>query len=148
MKKGETVIYFAGSIRGGRDDTAIYMQIIEKLRKFGRVFTEHIGSPNLKATGEEASPREIHDRDLDWLKAADVVVAEVTTPSLGVGYEIARATQWRKPVLCLFRTGTVQTLSAMISGCPEVTVREYANVAETDSLLQDFFARSARAVTD
>ncbi|HJQ10062.1 MAG TPA: nucleoside 2-deoxyribosyltransferase [Gemmatimonadaceae bacterium] len=140
MKTGEIVIYFAGSIRGGRDDSAIYMQIIEKLKKFGRVFTEHVGSPTLEATGEEGSPRHIHDRDLEWLKAADVVVAEVTTPSLGVGYEIARATQWKKPVLCLFRSGTPQTLSAMISGCPEVVVREYADSEKTDSILQDFFA--------
>ena len=135
----DRVIYFAGSIRGGRDDTTIYQQLIEKLRKFGRVSTEHIGSPNLTANGEEASPRMIHDRDLDWLQSSDVIVAEVTTPSLGVGYEIARATQWQKSVLCLFRTGTPRTLSAMISGCPGVTVREYANVDEVDEILETFF---------
>jgi nucleoside 2-deoxyribosyltransferase len=132
-------IYFAGSIRGGRDDTAIYVQIIDKLRKFGRISTEHIGSPNLTANGEEAAPREIHDRDLEWIRSSDAVVAEVTTPSLGVGYEIARATQWQKPVLCLFRTGTQRTLSAMISGCAGVTVRDYANVDDVDELLEQFF---------
>lgn len=135
----DRVIYFAGSIRGGRGDAAIYVQLIDKLRKFGRVSTEHIGSPNLTANGEEASPRVIHDRDLDWVQSSHVVVAEVTTPSLGVGYEIARATQWQKPVLCLFRTGTPQTLSAMISGCPGVTVREYAQVDEADEILEKFF---------
>jgi 2'-deoxynucleoside 5'-phosphate N-hydrolase len=140
MKRAEPVIYFAASIRGGRDDSAIYAQLIEKLRKFGRVSTEHIGSPNLSADGEAASPRAIHDRDLDWLQSSDVIVAEVTTPSLGVGYEIAHAIQWRKPVLCLFRTGTAQSLSAMISGCPGVTVREYAKVDDTDRILAEFFS--------
>ncbi|HJP87337.1 MAG TPA: nucleoside 2-deoxyribosyltransferase [Gemmatimonadaceae bacterium] len=138
------VIYFAGSIRGGRDDAALYAQLIGKLGKFGSVFTEHVGSSALTASGEAGSPRMIHDRDLDWLKSSDVIVAEVTTPSLGVGYEIARATQWQKPVLCLFRNGTGRTLSSMISGCPDVTVREYADVAEMDSIFDDFFASLGR----
>jgi hypothetical protein len=140
MKRADPVIYFAGSIRGGRDDAAIYAELIEKLGKFGRVLTEHIGEPNLTADGEAASPRGIHDRDLEWLQSSDVIVAEVTTPSLGVGYEIARATQWQKRVLCLFRTGTPQSLSAMISGCPAVTVREYAQVDDVDRILEDFFS--------
>jgi nucleoside 2-deoxyribosyltransferase len=135
------MIYFAGSIRGGRDDAAIYAQLIEKLGKFGRVLTEHIGQPNLTDSGEEASPRTIHDRDLQWVRASDVVVAEVTTPSLGVGYGIGRATQWQKPVLCLFRTGTARSLSAMISGCPDVTLREYAQVDDVDRIFEEFFAK-------
>jgi len=134
------VIYFAGSIRGGRDDFAIYTQLILKLAQFGRVLTEHVGSSALTADGEAGLPREIHDRDLDWLKSADVVVAEVTTPSLGVGYEIGRATQWEKPVLCLFRNDAGRTLSSMISGCPGVVVREYSTVDDTEVIFDDFFA--------
>lgn len=138
------VIYFAGSIRGGRDDAAVYAQIIQRLAKFGRVLTEHVASSALTTGGEAALPREIHDRDLDWLKSSDVVVAEVTTPSLGVGYEIARATQWEKPVLCLFRNGSGRSLSSMISGCSGVTVREYTAVEDTDAILDDFFSSLGR----
>ena len=140
MPTQERVIYFAGSIRGGRDDTAIYAEIIGKLKKFGRVFTEHVGSAELTAGGEPGSARDIHDRDLNWLKTSDIIVAEVTTPSLGVGYEIARATEWKKTVLCLFRNGAGKSLSSMIAGCPGVTVREYATVADTDAILEDFFS--------
>lgn len=142
MNTTDRVIYFAGSIRGGRDDAAIYAQIIEKLGKFGRVVTEHIGSADLTPGGEAESPRAIHDRDLDWLKSASHVVAEVTTPSLGVGYEIARATEWEKPVLCLFRSGTGRGLSSMIAGCPDVTVREYASISDTPAILDEFFANN------
>jgi hypothetical protein len=134
-------IYFAGSIRGGRDDAAIYGEIIEKLRQFGHVHTEHIGSPALTDGGEAGSAREIHDRDLDWLRSSDFIVAEVTTPSLGVGYEIARATEWGKKVLCLFRRkNDIKALSAMIAGCPDVVVREYETVPDTDAILADFFS--------
>lgn len=136
-------IYFAGSIRGGRDDAGIYAEIIEKLRKFGHVHTEHVGSPSLTDGGEAGSAREIHDRDLDWLKSSDWIVAEVTTPSLGVGYEIARATEWGKKVLCLFRRKSDNNgLSAMIAGCPGVVVREYESVPDTDMILADFFSDS------
>ena len=46
---------------------------------------------------------EILERDMQWLSQAHIVVAEVTQPSLGVGFEIARAITLNKPVLCLFR---------------------------------------------
>ena len=140
MDGTDRIIYFAGSIRGGRDDSALYAEIIERLRRFGRVLTEHVGGASLTTEGESGSAREIHDRDLGWLKSADSVVAEVTTPSLGVGYEIARATEWGKPVLCLFRRGAGRNLSAMISGCPQVMVREYATVADADGILDEFFS--------
>ena len=85
-------IYFAGSIRGGRDDAKIYSQIIEFLQEYGQVLTEHIGKINLNTKGESTlSDKQIHDRDMKWLLDSDLMVAEVTNPSLGVGYEIGRA---------------------------------------------------------
>lgn len=41
-------IYFAGSIRGGRQDTALYERIIKQLQQYGHVFTEHVGNPDLE----------------------------------------------------------------------------------------------------
>mgnify|MGYP002405607649 CR=1 FL=1 len=87
-----TLIYFAGSISGGRNNVELYGQIIEHLKKYGKVLTEHIGDKKISASGEtNLSDTEIYERDTDWLYTANVVVAEVTTPSLGVGLEIGRA---------------------------------------------------------
>ena len=44
-------IYFAGSIRAGRDDAELYAKIVGLLKKYGRVLTEHVGDPNLKESG-------------------------------------------------------------------------------------------------
>ena len=132
-------IYFAGSIRGGREDVALYFEIIEQLAEYGQVLTEHIGNPELTGLGEIDDDKKIHDRDLAWLKQADHLVAEVTTPSLGVGYEIGKATEWGKPTLCLFRPTEGRTLSAMIAGCPGAIVREYRNKEELQSIFKDFF---------
>jgi hypothetical protein len=121
-------IYFAGSIRGGRDDQAIYEAIIDRLRHYGTVLTEHVGDANLPLGGENAADCDIHDRDLDWLRRADVLVAEVTTPSLGVGYEIGRSVEWGTRILCLYRPQDGRTLSGMIAGCRALTVHEYSRV--------------------
>ncbi len=96
-------IYFAASIRGGRQLAAHYQDIITYLKKFGQVSTEHIGNEKqIRYEEAELSAKEIHDRDLAWLEKADVLIAEVTVPSLGVGYEIAQAINMGKPVLALY----------------------------------------------
>ena len=132
-------IYFAGSIRGGRDDCALYLDIIGLLCAYGCVLTEHIGDSGLSALGEAGSDVEIHDRDLSWLREADRLVAEVTTPSLGVGYEIGRAVEWGKPTLCLYRRSPGRQLSAMIAGSRGVTLREYRNTADLGEIFREFF---------
>lgn len=84
-------IYFAGSITGGRDDAALYEQIIQELGQYGQVLTEHLGLKTLTSYGEAKSAEEIYTRDVLWVREADVLVAEVTQPSLGVGYELGLA---------------------------------------------------------
>jgi len=137
-------IYFAGSIRGGRNDFARYVAIVEQLREFGEVLTEHVGDVELSEIGESGTNQEIHDRDLAWLREADTLVAEVTTPSLGVGYEIATAVGWGKPTLCLFRQSEGRALSAMIAGSSGVMVRNYENAADLNDILSAFFHASAK----
>jgi hypothetical protein len=73
---------------------------------------------------------------LNWLQDADVLVAEVTTPSLGVGYEIGRAVEWGKRIICLYRPAPGRRLSGMIAGCAGVTVIEYADVGDLEQPLQ------------
>lgn len=128
-------IYFAGSIRGGRADSELYRMIITHLQQYGEVLTEHIGDDGLTSMGEDGhSDREIFDRDMTWLSAADVVVAEVTTPSLGVGFEIGTALSLKKSVICLYRPAAGRRLSAMIAGCREVTVIEYKAVDDLKAI--------------
>lgn len=132
-------IYFAGSIRGGRGDQALYLEIIRRLGAYGLVLTEHVGDWELSSFGEGGDDRAIHDRDLAWLSGADFLVAEVTTPSLGVGYEVGRFVEWGRPALCLFRRSSGRALSAMIAGSGGVTVREYESASELDEIFGEFF---------
>ena len=139
-------IYFAGSIRGGREDVTLYLHIIDYLKTFGEVLTEHVGDLNLTELGDDGpTDRFIHDRDLHWLQSADVLIAEVTTVSMGVGYEIGRAVESGKKVLCLFRTDSGKNLSAMIAGSPGLKLVKYQTLENVksaiDSFLNDAFRR-------
>ncbi|MFC4540876.1 nucleoside 2-deoxyribosyltransferase [Halosolutus amylolyticus] len=128
-------IFFSGSIRGGRSDVDIYAALIDLLERHGEVLTEHVEA---EETAQGLSDADIHEQDVAWLRQADVVVAEVTTPSLGVGYELGRAVQWEKPVLCLYRPDGDHDLSAMIRGNDAVTVEEYRDPATLEPVLASF----------
>ena len=138
-------IYFAGAIRGGRDDAALYFRIIEMLGAHGRVLTEHVGDTGLSSFGEDGRDALIHERDVAWLRESDYLVAEVTVPSLGVGYEIGRAAEWGKPVLCLFRPSSGRPLSAMIRGSDRLRLHEYEDAAELEEVFGEFFGASQAA---
>ena len=133
-------IYFAGSIRGGRDDKDLYQELITYLKEYGTVLTEHIGKSTLLETGEtEPSDEWIFERDMKWIEQSDVLIAEVTTPSLGVGYEIGRAEAMGKNLLCLYRPQNGKRLSAMISGNSIANAQEYQTLDEAKQIIDKFF---------
>nr|XP_025846964.1 2'-deoxynucleoside 5'-phosphate N-hydrolase 1 [Vulpes vulpes] len=95
------------------------------------------------STGEEAAggDRLIYERDLAWLQQADVVVAEVTQPSLGVGYELGQAVALNKRILCLFRPQSGRVLSAMIRGAADGSrfqVLDYEE-GQVEAMLDQYF---------
>ncbi len=130
-------IYFAGSIRGGREDAPVYAQIIDLMNRYGEILTEHVGKPDLKE--DPLSDRVIYERDMRWLTEADVVVAEVTVPSHGVGYEIARAETLGKPILCLHRPQAARRLSALLAGNSSIHCETYQQPRQVEAILETFF---------
>lgn len=137
-------VYFAGSIRAGREDAAIYEALITWLKSFGEVLTEHVGDASLSVRGDDGpDDRFIHDRDMAWLESCDCVVAEITTPSLGVGYELGWATALKKPVLCLCRVVPDRSLSAMIAGSPGILTAAYATFDEAKTIMEGFMRKTA-----
>ena len=132
-------IYFAGSIRAGRDDQELYHRIIQGLQRHGQVLTVHVGDPSLTQWGDDGpSDPNIYARDMAWLADADLIVAEVSTPSLGVGYELGRAESLGKPTLCLYREQDGRRLSAMVSGNPNMVVVRYQTVEEAQTYINTF----------
>lgn len=110
-------IYFSCSITGGRQDQEAYAAIVEYLLQQGHeVPTAHLSQPDIMDLEKVVTPLDIYQRDVNWVAVCEALIAEVSTPSHGVGYEIALANYLQKPVLCCYRSG--KAISKMISGNP------------------------------
>lgn len=135
-------IYLAASIRGGRRLQPTYQALVDYLRESGHVvLSEGVAFETMAEQG--VSDEVIYRQDTAWLDACDVVVAEVTVPSLGVGYEIGYALHRAgKPVLCLCQQGA--NLSAMLAGntAPTMRVAFYENLAGALQEIDEFLAAS------
>ncbi len=128
-------IYFAGSIRGGRVDADLYRRIIQFVQQTDTVLTEHVGSSNLilNEQGLERDAR-IYDQDTAWLRQSDLLIAECTSPSLGVGYELAYAEHHGIPCH-IFYDKTKAQLSAMLTGNPYFHIHPYESEEQIFAVL-------------
>ena len=133
-------IYFACSIRGGRDDAHVYKELVEYIATKAKVLSEIFADQALTSAGMNDTNENIYKKDIAWVHQADALVAEVTNPSLGVGYEIAKAEEWKKPVLALFRETGERKLSAMIGGSPHLRVARYATANEAKRAIDEFIS--------
>ena len=131
MKK----IYFAGSIKGGRADAELYKRMIEYLQREHIVLTEHIGDLS-KSKLEDAPNKEVavYEQDTAWLREADIVIAECSTPSLGVGYEMAYAERFGKEVHIFYDASRI-VLSFMLSGDDYFHIHPYNSEDEIYPIL-------------
>ncbi|MEN6480806.1 MAG: nucleoside 2-deoxyribosyltransferase [Anaerolineaceae bacterium] len=122
-------IYFSCSITGGRSDQRVYQTIVNTLLAAGHeVPTAILSSAEVMDLEAVVSPEEVFRRDVAWVEACDLVVAEVSTPSHGVGYEIALALCLGKPVLCFYQTG--RKVSKMITGNTHERIKSMAYADE------------------
>ena len=132
-------IYFACSITGGRELESTYQQIVAALTTDGHeIPTSHLAQSEVMEQERALTPQHVYERDVNWIKNCDVMIAEVSVPSHGVGYEIAFALNIGKPVLCIYEQE--RRVSKMITGNPDplLLVKSYANLEEAIALARAF----------
>jgi len=128
-----TTIYFSGSISGGREDVETYRTFVAALQRAGhRVLAGMVTAGHIGAEGESLAACDIFDRDVGWIdevaRSGGVLVAEVSRPSNGVGYEIAMARyHYDMPVICLYRPAFTKRCSGMIAGDRGIRLIEYSD---------------------
>jgi nucleoside 2-deoxyribosyltransferase len=109
-------IYLAAPMRGDRSALNNVKQICGMLEEHGHVvLTKHVAEDVLDID-RGMTPKEIFERDIKLLEEADFLVAEVSYPSLGVGFEIAYFLLKGKEVIALALEDRVNNVSAMIRG--------------------------------
>lgn len=134
-------IYFACSITGGRAFEPAYQEMTRALlADQHEVPTAHLAESNVMALEKVVGSRDVYERDVAWIRACDALIAEVSAPSHGVGYEIGFALSAGKPVLCLAQTGI--PVSKMITGNshPGLQFKYYQDGSEGIALIRAFLS--------
>ncbi|MEZ5335722.1 MAG: deoxyribonucleoside 5'-monophosphate N-glycosidase [Methanolobus sp.] len=130
-------VFLSASIRGGRQMLSTYIEMCNYLQQSGyEVLSWHVADPELEKTESLLSEEEIYLRDMEFLEKSDRMIAEVSTPSIGVGYEVCSALQREIPVLCLHTPEA--NVSAMILGDKRIITREYHNFEMMKKEIDDF----------
>src|SRR5574341_1186358 len=132
-------IYFACSITGGREFERVYQALMAALLADGHeIPTAYLAESRVIDLEAVVSPREVYDRDVAWIRADQALIAEVSVPSYGVGYEVGFALSAGRPVLCLAQQG--RNISKMITGNPHpgLKTRTYDGTDEAIRLAREF----------
>lgn len=110
-------------------DAELYRRLIQYMQRNHQVLTEHIGSPELHVNEKGIKDSQIYEQDMAWLRESDVLIAECTCPSLGVGYELAYAEKCGKPCHIFYNMEKTH-LSAMLTGNPYFSIYPYSTEVE------------------
>lgn len=141
-------VYFACSITGGRESAHLYQDIVNAIKDSGaELLSELFADQTVDAkiglqVIKNMSKRDVWEWDLNWVSEADIVIADVTQPSLGVGYEIAKAEEWKKPILTLFYEPSGKRLSAMIEGSTLNKTSYYDSAESVTQIVQSFISEA------
>lgn len=135
------IIYCAGPIRGDVTYQKFFIKVIDYLESQGHtVLAEFSGkfSSSIPLTDKQT-----YKRDLKWIDGSKLMIAEVSGPSLGVGFEIAYAIFQRKiPVLAIYNS-EVQNISSMLAGCdsPLLTIQKYRDEDEMKRIIRNYISK-------
>jgi nucleoside 2-deoxyribosyltransferase len=142
-------LYLAAAMSAGRDAAGRVALIAAAAGALSwRVLNQQVIDPSADFADLAAGrDRRIFDRDMRWLSECDAMIAEISTPSHGVGFEIAEALRLGKPVLCLRDSALEGTLaSAMLLGNPSpLMVCRHCADAEIAPLVAGFLAEASAA---
>ena len=132
------IIYCAGPINGDTTFQKYYLEIIDFVESEGHTPLAGI-SADLTST-IPLTDKQVYKRDLKWINGSKIMIAEISAPSLGVGFEIAYAVYNKKmPVLALVNN-TVKNVSAMIRGCDSnlLTVAKFSNPEDLKEIIRSY----------
>jgi len=131
-------IYFTSSARG----------IKELKKKYGRIFEsiENLGHKNLDNLiltidkdvfydGTHKDQSELYEQTIKFIKRSDIVILEVSVPSLSMGYVLHKALEMNKPVIALYQPGNPPFFAQGIEN-EKLQVIEYSD-ADVEGTLKD-----------
>lgn len=121
-------IYFSGSIYGGRQKLEDYKKIVKELSKYGKVLNEEVADDDVIINETKTTDNEIFESLKNRLNIADVIFAEVTIKSLGVGYELGYADSHNKRIICIYDETVTPKITTMLRGNKNLKIIPYTDI--------------------
>ena len=125
-------IYFCGSMTGSQEKMDDYKKLIDSLENYGNVLNKFVGE---KIVNSDA--KYIYNRDVDNLKHANVLIADVTIISTGVGFELGYADNLNIKTLVIYDENK-KLPSSLILGNSNFTIKSYKNLEEAKEIIANF----------
>ena len=130
-------IYLACTVRGDRGAVAGLRALVAALESAGHtILTKHLLDDNVEGAESALTERAVYERDIEWLEACDVLIADASGSSFGVGFEVGyvlgRSDRTDQQVILLYRADRRDQISRLIVGNahPRCRVVSYATGAE------------------
>jgi len=135
-------VYLACTVRGDRGALGVVRMIAAHLRTAGHeVLTSHLLEDDVDVSESSLSSQAVFERDLRWLRSCDLLVAEASGSSYGVGFEVGyvlgRAATTGQRVVLLYDRAREAAVSRLISGNthPACSVLGYENAEQVGAFL-------------
>ena len=114
-------IYLACTVRGDRSAVAGLRTLVASLERSGHtVLTKHLLDDNVDGAESALTERAVYERDIAWLETCDVLIADGTGSSFGVGFEVGyvlgRSDRTGQQVVLLYRADRRDQISRLIVG--------------------------------
>jgi len=143
-------IYFSATITDDKSVKNRYKEIINVLKENDHdvyQYGSHKISPHELIHRSDNEIMKVYKELDNYLKNSDIYIAEISEPSIGIGYEISQAIVLKKPVLVLnFEKSKFHPL-ATIQGLKSkfITYKEY-NLTNLKNILKDFLKLAKQKV--
>lgn len=114
-------IYLACTVRGDRGALGVVRALADSLEGQGHtVLTRHLLDDDVDVAESALTEQDVFARDMKWLSAADLLIAEASGSSYGVGFEVGyvlgRSEVTGQRVLLLYDEARRPVVSRLIAG--------------------------------
>ncbi len=131
-------VFASLAVFGGRDYIENCKQLVQYILDHGHcVLNKHIVEDDLHELDEGSTPHQIHDQCKQWISEADIIIAEISTPSHGVGIELEYATQLGKPIFSFYLEKEKKNVSKMIMGYKDIKKFSYTSPDDFKKILPE-----------
>ena len=138
-------IYLACTVRGNRGAITALRALADALEHAGHaVLTRHLLDDDVDVAESALSDRDVYERDIRWLTSADVLIADASGSSYGVGFEVGyllgRSETEGQRVLLLYDVARAGIVSRLVSGNthPHCTTHGYHDVTDLVQIVERF----------